>query len=53
MAFVKNSVERLEAQIKRDRSEREDLCEQAVEFRRRLGDLEGRVREIEGRLPPE
>ena len=53
MADVKGALERLELQMERDRSEREDLREQAVEFRRRLADLEGRVKGIEERLPPE
>jgi hypothetical protein len=43
--------ELLEARLERERSERADLREQALEFRRRLGELESRVQEIEGRLP--
>jgi len=43
--------ELLEARLERERSERADLREQALEFRRRLGELESRVQEIEGRPP--
>jgi hypothetical protein len=43
--------ELLEARLERERSERADLREQALEFRRRQGELESRVQEIEGRLP--
>ena len=49
----KHFGELLEAQMERDRSDREDVREQAGEFRRRLDEREGRVQEIEGRLPPE
>jgi len=35
------------------RSERQDLCEQITQLRARLGQLDERVQEIEGRLPAE
>jgi chromosome segregation ATPase len=53
IVFVRESVERLETRMEGDAFDREDLRTQAVEFRRRLDNLEGRVQEIEGRLPPE
>ena len=53
VAELKSTVGRLDARAEHDRSDRQDLGEQAVECRRRLDDLEGRVQEIEGRLPPE
>jgi len=50
VAALKLTVERLEARLDLDRS---DIREQALECRRRLNALEDRVRELEGRLPPE
>ena len=50
---VKDAVHRLEARLERDDSDRQDLREQVLGFQRRLGELEGRVQEIEGRLPAE
>jgi chromosome segregation ATPase len=53
MAFVRGAIERLEARAERDRADRADLRDQALECRRRLDALEERVQEIEGRLPPD
>jgi chromosome segregation ATPase len=50
-ALLKATVERLDAWLGQERSERADLREQAVEFRHRLGDVDSQVQEIESRLP--
>ena len=50
---VKDAVHRLEARLERDESDRQDLREQVLGFRRRLGELEGRVQAVEGGRPAE
>ena len=50
LAFLKGAVMRLEARQEEEAPERQDLREQVLAFRRHLGELEGRVKEIEGRL---
>jgi hypothetical protein len=51
VAFLTRAVARIEARQEKDASDRQDLQEQALDFRRRLDDLEERVRQIERRLP--
>jgi septal ring factor EnvC (AmiA/AmiB activator) len=53
IADVKASIERLEAQLAREGADRQDLRGQIVEFRRRLGELEGRVQDRRGLRPDE
>jgi chromosome segregation ATPase len=50
-ADLKRAVTRIEARQEQDASDRQELREQALDFRRRLEDLEERVQEIERRLP--
>jgi hypothetical protein len=45
------AVARFEARAEEEASDRLDLREQVLDFRRRLGALEERVQELEGRLP--
>jgi hypothetical protein len=51
VAFLTRAVARIEARQEKDASDRQDLREQALDFRRRLDDLEDRIQEIEKRLP--
>ena len=43
VAFLKGAVSRLEIRQEQEAAERQELRVQVLEFRRRLGDLEGRV----------
>ncbi len=47
VASLKGAVSRLEIRQEQEAAERQDLRVQVLEFRRRLGDLEGRVQEID------
>lgn len=51
VAELKITVKRLDEQAEHERQARANLSGQAVEFHRRINDLEARVREIEDRLP--
>jgi chromosome segregation ATPase len=53
VAQLKTTVGRIEARMERDLADRKDLRQQAVEFGRRLDDLEGRVQAMEDRFPTE
>jgi chromosome segregation ATPase len=50
VASLKGAITRLEARQEQEAPQRQDLREQVLAFSRRLGELESRVREIEGRL---
>jgi hypothetical protein len=53
VAQLKTTVERIEARMERDGVDRRHLRDQAVEFGRRLEDLEGRVQAVEDRFTAE
>jgi chromosome segregation ATPase len=51
IASVRGSIDSLEARLRQDHSDRQDLRDQLLDCRRRLGELEERVQAIEGQLP--
>jgi chromosome segregation ATPase len=52
VAFLKTVTARLEARQDAEALERTELRNHALDFHRRIGLLEERAREVEGRLPP-